>query len=143
MKNQIPLLAGAFLILVFSYTALSKVLHFSLFRYQMRNQPFPRWLSDGLTWILPLLELAIVVLLLRVSWRCFGLLLSFGLMLLFTVYTGLVLSGVFHRIPCSCGGLISSLNWTQHFILNILLSAGVGLGFFYQWRLDHTKDIHR
>jgi hypothetical protein len=39
---------------------------------------------------------------------------------------------VFGRIPCSCGGLISSLSWTQHLFFNLffLLANAIVLSIY-------------
>lgn len=114
-----------------------------VFSRDLHNQPFPDQWVPVLLWVVPLVELLIVLCLLFDCTRRAGFLMATFVMLLFTSYTGLVLVGVFNRVPCSCGGVIRSLSWPQHLVLNTLLTAGAGLGFFYQWRLDHTKHIHR
>ncbi|MGY0036285.1 MauE/DoxX family redox-associated membrane protein [Pedobacter sp. NJ-S-72] len=66
--------------------------------------------------------------------RLLGLILSALLMVLFTGYIALVLSGYYDHIPCSCGGVLNSLEWRTHLWFNVffLVLAGVGLMFQYQ-----------
>jgi len=50
---------------------------------------------------------------------------SFALMIMFTTYIILVLK-FSDYIPCSCGGVLEDLGWTEHIIFNmvfILLAA--------------------
>jgi hypothetical protein len=72
------------------------------------------------SWILPLSELAVALLLVWHRTRLTGLYGAMGLMLLFTGYT---LAIVFFApyMPCSCGGVISLLSWEQHLVLNVAL----------------------
>src|SRR5690606_18655277 len=49
--------------------------------------------------------------------RLFGLYVSFALMSGFSIYIYLILN-YSDFIPCSCGGVIENLGWTQHLIFN-------------------------
>lgn len=127
MKNKILLLICILLVLLFSYTAFSKWLDLRGFAYDLHNQPFPRWMGSLLVWFLPAVEILIAGLLLFERTRLAGLWCSFVLMGLFTLYTLLVLLGVFHRVPCSCGGVIKLLSWKQHLFFNLFF---VGLSLW-------------
>ena len=119
MKNIISILSCSLLILLFSYTAISKFIDMNGFAYDMHNQPFPRWLSTILIYALPPIELLIALLLLFDKTRYTGLWAAGILMGLFTVYTCLVLLKVFYKVPCSCGGVIKRLSWKQHLFFNL------------------------
>lgn len=109
-----------FLLLLWSYAVLSKLLDPFQTRSQLHNQVFSSVIADVLFYLLPILEsLAIILLLIKVT-RIWGFLGSFLLMTAFTGYIILVKIYYFGRIPCSCGGLISGFNWTQHLLFNIL-----------------------
>lgn len=124
--------ATALLILLFAYAAVSKLLNVTTFRGQLYNQSFPHGLADMLFVGLPLSELLTCGLLLFPITRRLGLLLSLLLMTVFTLYIILVLLGYWERVPCSCGGVLASLNWTQHLFFNLffllLAIAGLALG---------------
>jgi hypothetical protein len=47
-------------------------------------------------------------------------------MALFSGYIVLVLTGVFGRVPCSCGGVIGSLGWWEHLVFNVVF-LGIGI----------------
>ncbi|MCD8739069.1 hypothetical protein LT679_00520 [Mucilaginibacter roseus] len=112
-------LIAALLILLYVYTAASKLLSFNDFQMQMRQQVFPAWFKEVLIWILPLAELFVAVLLLIPSTRQTGLGLSAVLLLAFTLYIGLALVHVFDRVPCSCGGVFRRMGWKLHFWFNL------------------------
>lgn len=119
MKLKSYLLFCFLLVLLFTYTALSKWLNMEAHLYAMRNQPFSRPVNNLLAYVLPVVEIITVVLLLMHRTRLAGLFLSFVLMALFTGYVGVVLLNVFGRIPCSCGGVLEQLGWKEHLVFNL------------------------
>ena len=123
MKNKWVVILSSLLVLLFLYTGLVKLRDLQQFAGEMRNQVFPRTLVPYIIWILPSVEISVALLLLFDRTRFAGLLSSFVLMLLFTVYTALVLLHVFKRVPCSCGGVIRSLSWGQHLVFNLFFLA--------------------
>jgi len=99
--------------------ALPKMAVPGVFRGQLYNQPFPHIWADILFWVLPASEMGIAVLLLFSRTAFTGLVLSAVLLTAFTGYIALILAGAWHRVPCSCGGIISHLSWQGHLALNI------------------------
>lgn len=122
------------LVFLFFYTALSKILSFKDFQFDMKNQPFPNSWAPYFAYGLPTAELAIVACLVFNRSRLFGLYASMVLMLLFAVYTSLVLAHVFPYTPCSCGGIIRSLSWPQHLVFNLFF---VAISF---WSIRNYKE---
>lgn len=129
------------LILLFAYTAISKMADTNAFGKQLYNQPLPYWFTAPFVWIIPIAELITAALLLMSTTRFYGLLLSVILMVLFTSYVALITFGFFSRIPCSCGGVISSLSWAQHLVFNFifLLLSIAGLA----WHQQNTTSRDR
>lgn len=121
----------ALLVVLFLHTAISKFLDFKGFVYDLKNQPFPDSFTPFLSWFVPVLELSIVAGLLFEKTRSVALYASLILMVAFTVYTSLVLLKVFDYVPCSCGGVVSYLNWTQHFFLNLFFVAITGASILF------------
>jgi len=111
------------LVLLFLYTSISKLLDFKHFISDMNNQPFPNWITPWLVRILPATEILIVVTLLFEKTRLAALWASFLVMLLFTIYTLLVLAKFFSIVPCSCGGVITKLTWGQHLVFNLFFTG--------------------
>ncbi|MFY7839209.1 MAG: MauE/DoxX family redox-associated membrane protein, partial [Lacibacter sp.] len=52
--------------------------------------------------------------------RKLGLLISTSLVATFTFYLAYMIFFT-PELPCSCGGILKDLNWTEHLILNIVL----------------------
>jgi putative oxidoreductase len=120
MKREIIIeIIAAILIGLFLYASLSKYLDFEAFNRAMHNQPFRPWFATFLTWTVPPAEILIILLLCRERTQQQGLYASFGILTLFTAYIAVILLHFFPRIPCSCGGVISKLTWTQHLLFNL------------------------
>lgn len=106
-------------ILLFAYAAGSKLLDFENFQLQLGQSPL---LSAFAFWVavaVPVLELVLAGVLAIPLWRFIGLLGSYMLMTMFTVYIYLILNySAF--IPCSCGGILEKMNWNQHLLFNIV-----------------------
>ena len=112
-------LISSLLILVFGYTAISKLLVYERFRDTLLRTPFVALGADMLALALPLAELGIVLLLLFPATRLKGLYVSLVALSLFTVYLVYMLLYAPH-LPCSCGGVIGSLSWPGHVVLNLV-----------------------
>ncbi len=124
------------LVFLWVYAAASKVLDFNMFKGQMHRQVLPHFLKVSLVYILPPLELSAAILLLFERTQLRGFVLSFGLMVLFTLYVGAAVFRFFDNVPCSCGGLLSEMGWDAHFIFNLifLLLTAIGLIISYRER---------
>ncbi|WP_394331076.1 MauE/DoxX family redox-associated membrane protein [Algoriphagus resistens] len=59
----------------------------------------------------------------RERWRKTGLLLSVMSLILFTGYIGWIGLGFVQRVPCNCAGILNSLGWEEHFIMNLWFIA--------------------
>jgi hypothetical protein len=118
-KKQLILeIICALLIVLFLYTGVEKLINLRGFKESLMYQPFPHWLSSLLVYLLPTVELSIVLLLIFERTRLVGLISSFVVMVIFTAYASLVLVKVFGFTPCACGGIIKNLSWPQHLLFN-------------------------
>jgi len=121
----------ASLIFLFLYAAASKLFNLSQFTYDMHNQAFKQhWIKDFLIVFIPASEILICIALFIDRTRRAGLIASLVLMMLFTLYTFLVLIHTFPRVPCSCGGIIRKLTWPQHLAFNLFF---VGVAAYGLW----------
>jgi putative oxidoreductase len=122
---------------LFLYTGFSKFFDFENFKFAMHNQPFPEWFSLVLAWFLPSAELSIAGMLLFDKTQKQGLLAAAIMMLLFTLYTILIILHFFPAVPCPCGGIIKSFTWREHFLFNLffLLLSLIG----YVMKTNETK----
>lgn len=115
---------------VFAYTAIAKVYDWNATKLAMYNQVIPDWSKDLLLYGIPMMEVVVALMLFIPRWRYRGFLVSLMLMLAFTGYVAWIWFGLAGRVPCSCGGIISSLTWGEHLVLNLGLTGlsvwGVG-----------------
>jgi uncharacterized membrane protein YphA (DoxX/SURF4 family) len=104
-------------ILLLVYAATSKLLDFENFRIQMGQSPLLSSFAGLLLFAVPAVEIIIAILLLIEKFRLIGLFSAYTLMVLFTAYIYILLNySAF--VPCSCGGIIQKLSWSQHIIFN-------------------------
>ena len=120
-NNLSPILIeciSALLILLFVYTATSKLIAHNSFVFTLSQSPLLQQYSIPLSWAIPLTEMLISCFLFIPRLRKTGLLFSAFLMTAFTIYISYMIAFT-PRLPCSCGGVIKSLTWKEHLLLNI------------------------
>lgn len=120
-------------ILLFVYTAISKLLDYEDFRVVIGQSPLLTRFAPVLAIVVPLAEIVIALLLAIPRYRRTGLFASFAMMVLFTTYI-IVLVTLAERIPCSCGGVISRMTWEQHLYFNIFFVLLALLGMWLHTR---------
>lgn len=123
--------SAAMLILLFVYTVLSKIADLNFFQYQLDNQVFSSTVSKMLFYLLPISLILAVALLYIERYRMIGFIYSFGLLGIFTIYILLIIRDYFDRIPCICGGVITTISWKGHFVFNLFFLGIAVLGFVY------------
>lgn len=120
---------------LFIYTSVSKAYDWQGTKLAMYNQLFPEWMAEILLYLLPFLELGIASMLLVSAWRKTGLLFSLILLILFTGYVGWIGLGFAYRVPCSCGGVLNSLDWEEHLLFNLAFLGIAGYGLWFErWK---------
>ena len=118
-KNIFSTTTSYLYIFLFSYAAVSKLIDFNTFVAQIGQSPLLSAYAEAVAVLVPTVEIAIAIALSITTTRYVGLLAAFGLMVMFTIYIIIILNySAF--IPCSCGGILSDLNWTQHLLFNIV-----------------------
>lgn len=119
MKKNIALEIICFLlILLFVYTAVSKIINFDNFSTFVINQtPLLRPIAGIMAIAIPSAELIAACMLLIPRLRKIGLYASFVLM---AAFTGYVVYALYFspKVPCACGGIIRDMSWQQHLIFN-------------------------
>lgn len=119
MKRRVMIeIISSLLIVLFVYTALSKLFDYDTFRSQLGKSPFITSFASLLAWALPAAELLLGLLLALPVTRLAGLYVSLFMMTLFTAYIYSMLHFSYY-IPCSCGGVISKMSWDQHLVFNV------------------------
>jgi hypothetical protein len=127
-------------IVLFLYSGLTKIMDVNAFRDQLASSPLLEGIAGLVTWVLPIVEILMVVILFIPRTRVVGLYASLILMFLFTMYL-LVIQHLDDRLSCSCGGIIEALSPTQHMVFNLLC---IGLGAIGIYAKGHnTISIRR
>lgn len=123
-------------ILLFVYAAVTKLLDFQQFKFQLEQSPILSFYSPLLAWLIPLAELTIVVMLFIERSRLAAFILALSLMTMFTAYIFIILN-FSNYIPCSCGGVLERMSWTEHFIFNISFLILAILGIVIVWKKNN------
>jgi hypothetical protein len=137
LRSTFTQIIAASLIFLFLYAAVSKLLTHSAFTSVLGKSPLLGRVSKLVAWLVPLTEIGLAILLFIPSFRKLGLLLSIFLMSLFTIYIAYMLLFI-PQLPCSCGGVVSSLDWKEHLVFNCCVTLVACIG----WKLSKTnKDF--
>lgn len=121
-------------IVLFIYAATSKLLDFETFQIQLSQSPFIGAYAGMVSVLVPSVEILLAGMLIIPRYRPFVLVGCFGLMVMFTAYIVIILN-FSDFIPCSCGGVLEKLSWTQHLIFNIvfIFLAIVAIFLSHHW----------
>lgn len=126
------------LALLFMYAAANKLLDFENFQVQLAQSPLLSAYAGIISYGIITIELIVAVMLCLSDSRQAGLYASLGLMSAFTIYIYLILN-YSDFIPCSCGGILEKLGWTEHLIFNICFVVLSALGIFVLVRKNKGK----
>ncbi|CAI9675559.1 MULTISPECIES: MauE/DoxX family redox-associated membrane protein [Elizabethkingia] len=134
LKKIIPFVVSIYFVILFCYAAISKILDFEKFQDQISASPLLNGFSQFLPYTIIIVEVIIAGLLCYRKTRTIGVIGSLVLMLIFTEYITLLLS-TSKNLPCSCGGILEKMSWSQHLYFNmgcvILSLIALGLNLKY------------
>ena len=119
MKRQTIEVISFLFILLFTYAAITKLMELEKFRIQIGQSPLLTDIARPVAVIVPVTEILISFLLAIPKLRFIGLLMALNLMVMFTTYVFIIMN-FSEYIPCSCGGVLQSLGWQGHLILNLV-----------------------
>jgi len=140
-RNLIIEIISSLLILLFLYTALSKLLDYTAFKNVLSKSPLIGGKAAIVALALPITEGLIASLLFFPRWRLRGLWGSFAAMTIFTLYLAYMI--IFEpKLPCSCGGVLKQMTWNQHLLFNIffLLVSLTGV-VLERKRIKHQHEL--
>ncbi len=129
------------LVILWIYTAGSKLADYHSFKQELAGQYIFRSNLVVVSIFIITSELVAAALLIFSNNKRSGLILSFALMLVFTVYVGMVFFNYFDQVPCSCGGVLKMMGWQFHFWFNVLFTFLAGLAFWLEKDLRLKKQI--
>lgn len=118
-KKSVVEIISTFLIVLYLYTGISKLITFVVFKEQLYDSPVLNNFASLISWLLPTSEFIISFLLFYPHFRIWGLYSSLVMMSIFTIYVSAILF-IDETLPCSCGGILSELSWPGHLIFNFL-----------------------
>ncbi|UJP65823.1 MauE/DoxX family redox-associated membrane protein [Mongoliitalea daihaiensis] len=124
----------AILVGLWTYSGFEKLIAWDRSWSAFHNQTFPSDLAAILSYVVPISELVLAMLLILGRTRWWGLMGSVLLLTVFSTYVGLVWWGAFPRVPCNCAGFIESIGWGAHLVMNLslisvtVLVLGIGYG---------------
>ncbi|OCA69180.1 hypothetical protein BBI01_18015 [Chryseobacterium artocarpi] len=113
-----PTITAYFFILLFCYASVSKLLDFENFQVQIAQSPLLSAYAGYISYAVIIAELFFALLLVIPYSRLLGLYCSLAIMISFTIYIYLILN-FSDFIPCSCGGILEKLGWTEHLFFNL------------------------
>lgn len=117
-KTTIETITAA-LVFLFLYTGLSKYVEHQKFVNVLHSSPLLSHWAKPIAYLLPGLEIATAICLTLPQTRLKALYTSTTLLATFTLYLAYIL--IFStKLPCTCGGVISKLNWPQHIAFNLM-----------------------
>lgn len=139
-KNIFLEIIIALLILLWVYTVISKWGNHQAFYRQLSWNPTTTGYQDILFYVLPGFELLAALFLLLKPMLWYGLILSAGLMFVFSAYVFYVIFIDPTKATCTCGGVLSAMTWKQHLIFNIsyLLLSCIGI-YLYKERANYNE----
>lgn len=143
MKYRITLEIIYFLfILLFGYSAMIKLIDLEKFQSQIGQSTLLTHYARLLSVAVPVGELLIVLLLAIPPVRIVGLYLSLATMAMFTGYVFYILN-FDPNIPCSCGGILDTMGWTEHLIFNVSFLLFAVAGIFLETKINRTIGYER
>ncbi len=110
-----------FFIILFVYAAVSKLVEFENFQVQVAQSPLLSAFATFIAYATIIAELIIASMLCFQKTKRLGLYLFLGMMSAFTVYIYLILN-YSPFVPCSCGGILEKMGWTEHLWFNIIIT---------------------
>jgi putative oxidoreductase len=117
------------LIVLYTYTGISKLSEYERFKSSLRRSPLIDQGADIIAWLLPAIELVVVLLLFFEQSRKAGLIASLVLLVLFTLYLLYMVLFV-ADLPCGCGGVLTNMSWQEHVWFNLFFMGINVLGLF-------------
>ena len=138
-RTRITTFISIFFILLFCYAAISKIMDFEKFQIQMTESPLLSAFDGFLPYVLIISEFIIAGLLCYRITQNAGLLASFILMLFFTGYIAHMLL-TSENLPCSCGGILEKMSWTQHLYFNIGCAVLAAIAFVLNRKYSRPAD---
>ncbi len=129
----------ALYILLFLYAATSKLIDYQKFEVQLAKSPILTDFAFILVWLVPSVEIIIAVLIIIPRTIMLGLYGALALMSMFTAYIISILN-FSDTIPCSCGGILQRMGWSEHLVFNVIFVILAIMGILLQAKIIENKS---
>jgi len=116
--NIIAKVSKLLLIVLFAYAGSSKLLEHQLFLNQLMQIQMLSGIARPVSFLIPAVEILCAAILAIDKMQIFGLWLAAFLMTTFAIYVAAMLI-LKSSLPCTCGGVVSSMTWKQHLLFNM------------------------
>lgn len=124
--------------LLFLYAAVSKLIDYDNSELQMAKSPIITEFAAILVWLVPAVEIIIAIMVMIPKTIMLGLYTALALMSMFTAYIIAILN-FSDTIPCSCGGVLNQLSWTEHLIFNLAFIIMAMMAILLQTKTSKDK----
>jgi hypothetical protein len=118
MKSIVVEVIAFLCIALFVYAAAAKLFEYPLFVVQLSQSPMLTKFASDIAWVVPSVEIVIAIALAIPRLRLIGFYGFYTLMVVFVFYI-IAITQYSHFVPCSCGGVLSKLGWTEHLFFNL------------------------
>lgn len=143
LTNLLIEIASFLLIILFVYTGISKLIEHNKFQIVLYATGFfSKSQSHFFAYAVPVIECCIAFALMIPASRVAGLAVSTLLMGGFSLYIALMLLFA-AKLPCACGGVMSSMTWHQHLIFNAAFTLMSFIAYFLSIRHQFFIAINR
>lgn len=130
------------LVFLFTYTGITKLIDHTIFKSSIQQSPIIGNYATVISWLIPILELLFVIMLSLERYRQKGFLFSLLLMIAFTAYIAYMILFIPH-LPCSCGGILKELSWSNHLLFNCLIILLILISYLSKARQKLFIAINR
>ncbi|PZO26495.1 MAG: hypothetical protein DCE86_14350, partial [Flavobacteriaceae bacterium] len=118
-KNTVTDIICFLYIVLFVYAAINKLLDFENFQVQLGQSPLLSSFAGFVSYTVISVEFIVSLMLCLPRTRYAGIFAAFCLMSMFSTYIFIMLN-FSPFVPCSCGGILEKMSWTQHLIFNVV-----------------------
>jgi len=140
-STLIEIICYAFFLL-FIYASFAKLVIYPTYVRDLGRSPLISDFASVLSVGIPTIELTIATLVLIPKTRRAGLIASFIVMALFSLYVAYILFFAAKR-PCSCGGIFRDMGWRTHLIFNLFMTVLAYVGFKLTTKVDRPNHTLR
>ncbi|MDR6546514.1 putative membrane protein YphA (DoxX/SURF4 family) [Chryseobacterium rhizosphaerae] len=139
IKKQFVWIVSILMAFLFIYAAASKWMDFENFQVQLAQSPLLSAYAGFISYGVIIVEFVLAICLCLPNTQKMALYGSLGLMSAFTFYIHTILH-YSDFIPCSCGGILEKLGWTEHLIFNLFFVFLAFAAILYKERKENPNS---